>query len=174
MCSASPYQERYWKELYQLIVHNYYLEIYQNRSSTINKAINIFLAITSSSSICGWAIWSNYDFIWAIIITSSQLITVIKQFLPYRSRSISISKIIIELEEFQSYAEMKWFDVAEGNLTEKEINDLRFDVVGKKKSILKKYLAYDSLPAKEKYFQQAIQLAESMILNMYQNEVEDD
>jgi len=115
MSSANPYQARFWKELHQLRVHVYYLEIYHEKSELINKAINIFLAITSSSSICGWAIWSRYDFIWAIIIALSQLINAIKHFLPYRNRLKSLRSILFEFEELLTSSEMRWFDVAEAN-----------------------------------------------------------
>ena len=167
MNTPSPYQNRYWKELYQLIVHVNYLEIYMEKSEGMNRAINIFLAITSSGSICGWAIWDEYDFIWAIIIAASQLLNAIKQFLPYRTRLKAISGILRELGELLTSAEMKWFDVAEGNLTEEEINKLQFEVRKKETQSLQKHLGENTLPMKKKYFSEAEQLAEIYIQNFY-------
>ena len=125
MNSPTPYQLRYWKELYQLRVHVNYLELYMEHSEYLDKSTNIFLAVTSNSSICGWAIWHNYSFIWEIIIAGSQLINAIKQFLPFKLRLKSIGSILKELEELMTFTEMKWFDVAEGNLTDEEINKLQ-------------------------------------------------
>ena len=79
------YQQRYWKELYQLKVHTNYLELYLESSTNVDRGMNIFLAITSSSSICGWAVWQQYSFVWGAAIAASQLITAIKGFLPFKS-----------------------------------------------------------------------------------------
>lgn len=167
MSNPSPYQDRYWKELYQLRVHVNYLEIYMQQSEFTDKSINIFLAVTSSSSICGWAIWNKYSFMWAIIIAASQLINAIKQFLPYRTRLKAISSILRELEELLSYAEMKWFDVAEGNLTDEDINKLQFEIRRKKTRSLQKHLGINTLPTKEKHFEKAKKLANIYLQNFY-------
>lgn len=132
-----------------------------------DKAVNIFLAVTSSSSICGWAIWNKLGFMWAMIIAASQLINAVKQFLPYRTRLKAISGILKELEELSTSAETKWFDVAEGNLTDKEINKLQFDIRSQKTKAVQKHLGINTLPKKEKLFNMAKQLANTYIKNFY-------
>ena len=96
MSDLDQYQRRYWKELFQLRVHVNYLELYMEHSELIDKSINIFLAVTSSTSICGWAIWNKYSFVWAVIIAASQLINAVKQFLPYRTRLKATSTLSVE------------------------------------------------------------------------------
>jgi hypothetical protein len=167
MANSSPYQERYWKELFELRVHVNYLELYMEKSELIDKSINIFLAVTSSSSICGWAIWNKYSFLWAVIIASSQLINAVKQFLPYKTRLKATGGIMRELEELSTFAEMKWFDVAEGNLTEEEINKLQFDIRSKKTKSVQKHLGINTLPKKENLFCKAKKSAEIYIKNFY-------
>lgn len=167
MSDPSPYQARYWKELYQMRVHVNYLELYMEHSEFIDKSINIFLAVTSSSSICGWAIWNKYSFIWAIIIAGSQLINAIKQFLPFKLRLKAIANILKELEELTTFTEMKWFDIAEGNLTDEEINKLQYEIRSKKIRILQKYLGINTLPEKPKLFKKATQNANIYINNFY-------
>lgn len=167
MTDSSPYQERYWKELFELKVHVNYLELYMEKSELIDKSINIFLAVTSSSSICGWAIWNKYSFLWAVIIASSQLINAVKQFLPYKTRLKATGGIMRELEELSTFAEMKWFDVAEGNLTEEEINKLQFDIRSKKTKSVQKHLGINTLPKKENLFCKAKKSAEIYIKNFY-------
>ena len=49
-------------------------------------SLKYFLAITSSSSIEAWAIWNEYSWILASIITFSQVITSIIPFLAYKIR----------------------------------------------------------------------------------------
>lgn len=167
MDDPSPYQDRYWKELFESRVHVNYLELYMEHSEFIDKSTNIFLAVTSSSSICGWAIWNQYSFIWAIIIAASQLINAIKQFLPFKLRLKVIAAILKELEELMTFSEMKWFDVAEGNLTDEEINRLQYEVRSKKIKILQKHLGINTLPEKPKLFEKAQEMAITYIKNFY-------
>ncbi len=167
MTDSCQYQNRYWKELFELRVHVNYLEKYMQQSELRDKAVNIFLAVTSSSSICGWAIWHKYSFIWAVIIVASQLIGAVKQFLPYRTRLKAISNILKDLEELLNLYEMKWFDVAEGKLTEEEINKLQFEIRSKKTKAIQKHLGMNTLPEKGKLFREAKQSAEIYINNFY-------
>jgi len=165
------YQERYWKELYQLKVHLIYLELYLNDADFKDKSINIFLACTSSGSIAGWAIWREQAFVWAIIIALSQVVTVIKNILPYKTRIKAILSLIHDLEDVMLRAEEKWFDVSEGRLTEEEINKLRFDIRTRKTNTLKKHLGTSTLPAKQKLFGKAQTSADVYFDNFYPTEV---
>lgn len=149
------YQEKYWKDMYQLKVHLNYIELYLERSEYIERCLNVFLAITSSSSICGWAIWNEYAYIWAVIIAASQLITAIKSFLPYKARIKSLSGLLHEYEELLISFEAKWFDVSEGNLTKEEINKAQFDFRKLKAKALSKHLAGRTLPEKGELFKKA-------------------
>jgi len=167
MTDANQHQERYWKELFELRVHVIYLDLYMQQSEVRDKAINIFLAVTSSSSICGWAIWNKYSFIWAVIIAVSQLINAAKQFLPYRTRWKAISSIVKDLETLLNCYEKKWYDVAEGNLTSEEINTLQFEVRSQKTKAVQKHLGINSLPIKRKLSCKAKQLAGVYINNFY-------
>ncbi|HEC60645.1 MAG TPA: hypothetical protein ENI27_00130 [bacterium] len=167
MTDSNQYQNRYWKELFELRVHVNYLELYMEDSEFKNNFINIFLAVTSSSSICGWAIWNKYGFIWAVIIAASQFISVAKRFLPYRKRLKTTGSIMRELEELSIFAEMKWFDVAEGKLKEEEINKLQFEIRSKKTKAVKKHLGINTLPTKEKLLDKAKKTAEVYVNNFY-------
>ena len=161
------YQERYWKELYQLRVHVNYTEIYLGKSEITDRNLNIFLAATSSSSICGWAVWQEYSFIWALIIASSQFLNAIKTFLPFKRRKKSLSGLLHELEELLIFAEMRWYDVSEGKLTEEEIHKLQFQIRSRKTKSLKKYFPNQTLPEKMEYFDIAEQRAQTYIKNFY-------
>ena len=48
----------------QLRASVYYLQAYQIHSEKWDNGIQIFLAITSSSSIGAWVIWNEYGIIW--------------------------------------------------------------------------------------------------------------
>jgi hypothetical protein len=167
MSDPTPYQNRYWKEFYQLRVHVNYLELYMGQTEVLDKSVNIFLAITSSSSICGWAIWNKYGFVWAVIIAASQLVTAIKQFLPYKTRLKALSGLLSELEELSTQAEMRWFDVAEGHLPDEDINKLQYEIRTKKIKSLNKHLGTNTLPKKAKLFEKAEENSRTYINNFY-------
>ena len=78
------YQNRFWNQLKELKVHVFYLQNYAVSSGRYDQSINIFLAIASSSSIAAWALWKEYQFVWACIIAIAQVITAVKPLLPYK------------------------------------------------------------------------------------------
>ena len=161
------YQEKYWKELYQLKVHLNYLEIYLQRSDFIDRVIKITLAISSSGSIAGWAIWKDYAFLWAFFIAASQVISVINNYLPYKGRIKGLSGLVYEFENLVHDFEKKWFEVSEGKLTNREINDLQFELRRKKTNILKKHLVSNVLPQKKGLLSKAQKSADVYFDNFY-------
>ena len=161
------YQKKYWKELYALKVHLNYIELYLEDSEYKDKAVNIVLAVTSSGSIAGWAIWHKLGMIWAIIIAGSQVIATIKNFLPYKSRLKDLSGLLRDFEDIILFAEKKWFEVSEGKLTEEEIHVLQFDIRKRKTAALKKHLSTSILPEKLKLLKKAQISADVYFNNFY-------
>lgn len=142
------YQAQYWVELQSLKAHVYYLELYQIRSENIERGISIVLAIASAGSIGGWAIWKEYAFVWGVLIMLSQVISVVYKFLPFKARIKPLSAAGIELSVLADEAEKGWFDVAQGDLTEREINDKRFAIRKKKSAVMKSAFSGMVLPEK--------------------------
>jgi len=167
MSTISQCQLRYWKELHEFKVHVYYLELYLQDSELWDRRVNIFLAITSSSSICGWVIWSKFSFIWGVIIAASQLVTVIKHFLPYNTRIKAISSILTEFYDPLTNYEKNWYQVAESYLTDEEINSLQFELRTEKNKITNRHLGSNTLPVKQKLFDKAKVLADTYFNNYY-------
>ena len=127
----SQYQKKYWGLLKELKTHVIYLQNYAANSEWWDKTINIFLAITSSTSIAAWAIWQEHQIIWAVIIALSQVITAIKPFLPFKQRLKPISDLNDIIQELWLESEKHWYSVSEGELTEKEIHDLYINLKSK-------------------------------------------
>jgi len=161
------YQEKYWKELYQLKVHLNYLEIYLQRSDFTDRILKIILAISSSGSIAGWVIWKDFALLWAIFIAASQVISVTNNYLPYKGRIKGLSGLVYEFENLTHDFEKKWFEVSEGKLTEREINDLRFELRQKKTKTLKKHLGSNVLPEKKKLLSKAQKSADAYFDHFY-------
>lgn len=130
------YQVQYWVELQNLRAHVLYLELYQIRSESMERCISIVLAVASSGSIAGWIIWKEYAFAWGLFIALSQVISVVYRYLPFKARIQPLSTAAVELSILADEAERGWFDVAQGTLTEREINDARFAIRKKKSTIM--------------------------------------
>jgi uncharacterized membrane protein len=140
---------------------------YAASSEWWDKSINISLAITSSTSIAAWAVWQEYQIIWAIIIALSQVITAIKPFLPFRQRLKPISDLNDLMQEISLECEKHWFVVAEGELTEKEIHDLYISLKDKSLKAEKKALKDIVLPKQGKILMRAEKEADHYLTNTY-------
>ena len=159
------YQARYWRELDQLKVHAIFLQLYLQKTVKIDRSLNMFLAATSSSSICGWAIWQEYSFTWGAIIAASQLLNATKPFFPYKKRLKSLYGLTNEMEALFLTFENRWFDVAQGKLTIEEIHALHMELKKKRHLILQKHLGQNPLPEDPKLLKKA----ESQALTYFEN-----
>jgi hypothetical protein len=163
----NDYQQRYWNHLKELKTHVIYLHNYAAQSEWRDKAINIFLAIISSSSIATWAVWQKYDLLWAFIIALSQVVTAVKPFLPYRQRLKAISELNDKIQKISLKSEKNWYDVAEGELTEKEIHELYIDLKNESLAAEIKFLKNLVLPRKENLLRRAEKEAHIYLTNNY-------
>jgi len=113
------------------------------------------MAVLGSSSVATWAIWNRFPMVWGAIIASSQVLSVINHYLPYQKRIEEISKMKSGLAPVYSDMEYNWFNVADGSLTEQEINDLikKFDDRWTNLELM--YFTSDALPYKEKLAKRA-------------------
>lgn len=112
----------------------------------IDRWLKIICAVASSSSIAAWAAWQNLSFFWGLIIVASQVITAINDILPYRKRIDELSNLRSELMPIYNNMEKNWYDVANGLLTEEEINDLCYSYKVQWDQIDDKYFKGDTLP----------------------------
>lgn len=151
----SVYQYRYWEQLKEFKTHVLYLHNYAVHSEMWDKRINIFLAITSSSSIAAWAIWQKYQMIWAIIIAISQIITAVKPFLPFKVRLKAVSDLNSRMQKISLDCEKGWYSVAEGELTDKEIHELCIKLREESRQAENQCLKGIVLPKKKKLLQNA-------------------
>ena len=104
-------QEKYWKYMVQIKAWIFYLDVYTEDSYRWDKAINIFVAIASSTSIAAWAVWQKYSFVWSTIIAISQVLTTIKGFLPYSKRLKMLVPFMEDLKFLYNKIEYNWFNI---------------------------------------------------------------
>lgn len=138
-------QEKYWNYMVQIKASIYYLDIYAEKSYKSDRRINVYGAIASSSSIAAWAIWKDWSYVWAFIIAISQVITAIKDFLPFGRRLKLLRPFVEDMKLLYIKIEYDWYRVSEGELTETEINTLIFTYKNEVAHIESKYLKEEIL-----------------------------
>jgi len=158
MTGNDTQQRRFWNELVTLRKHVYYLNEYYDKSDKIDRYISCLLALSSSGSIAGWAIWNEFGLIWAFIIATSQVVNAIKHYFPYKTRMKHITKLMNALDRLYIYAEHKWHAVSQGMLSNDEINVLTTKFKKRKCKYIHEMLDECSLPTNNKI----MAIAESM------------
>lgn len=129
----------------------FYLDLYAEDSYKWDKRINILGAIASSTSIAAWAIWQHLSFVWSLIIATSQVLTAIKSFLPYNKRLKILVPFIEDLKFLYNKIEFNWYNVASGEMTEEEINQLLYSFKDEFTNIENKNLKEETLLEKEDF-----------------------
>jgi len=144
-------------------VHVFYLHHYGAASEWRDNAVNIFLAVTSSSSIAAWAIWREFVWVWPALIAGSQAVSAVKPFLPYNQQR----KIVVSLSDaFQSIClqiEHRWYEVSEGLLLDQQIHEEIIKFRGLLLEAERKFMDGTILPRKSKM----MDLAEADALNYF-------
>jgi hypothetical protein len=157
----------YWKEFHRLKVHVCYMELQLCETEEIDRAVKIFLAITSSASIGGWVIWKDLGMLWGCLIAGSQVVNAVRQYLPYKERLKSYAGLLSELEELVVHVESKWLDIAAGELTEPEIRKALLDLRTRRMKAFKKHVPATTIPENSKLFALAEAKAWSYFQNIY-------
>lgn len=148
-------QEKYWNYMVQSKASVYYLDIYAENTYKCERNINIFCAIASSASIAAWATWTELAYVWGFIIAVSQVLTAVKEFFPYAKRLKMLKQFVEEMKIMYINMEQEWFRVAEGELTEGEINTLLFMYKKKVIELESTYLNEQILVEKTEYTKDA-------------------
>lgn len=143
-------QQQYWNQLTQFKYELCYLSAQFAKYITLDRKIKIGLAITSSTAIAAWATWTSLSFFWGFIIALGQVISAVNGMLPYQKRIKELSEMQPRLNAVYILAEKKWYDVANGKLTEEEINELLYIQFMEWGQIDQAYFCEDALPRDEK------------------------
>lgn len=167
MSEQNCYQERFWKEMVQIKFKLNYIDGYFNESEKVDRYMNIFLAITTNGSICSWAIWNKMQILWGAIIAISQFVNAIKSYLPYATRKKYLFQMSKDVQSLFLFAEKKWYEVAEGLLTENEIHNLTIDLREKFMALDNKNSVEFSLPEKQNILNKATQDTKTYFNNFY-------
>lgn len=139
-------QRRYWQEFADLKRDALYISFYHAKDEKIDRYLNIISAVASSSSIGGWVIWQKVALFWASVIAISQVLSAVKEYLPYKARLKGLSTLGHDLSALALSAENDWFKISHGMLTEKEVHDLYINLKEKIQHAVKNSFPNSSLP----------------------------
>jgi len=117
-------QQRYWNHFVQIVGQSHYLHIYREKSEETERIIATFLAVSSSASIAGWAVWHSLSWLWGTVIAASQVLSACRSHLPYARRAEVLREATSGFKLLAMRIECNWFRIAEGELSEENINDL--------------------------------------------------
>jgi hypothetical protein len=107
---TADYNSRYWEYLFK----RYYRR---------QKVAEIFLAVTSSSSVAAWSIWRDINLLWQCLAGSSTLVAVILPILNYKKQIADLSEILSQWVQIRAEYELLWFDIEHGTPTRDHVID---------------------------------------------------
>lgn len=163
----SAEQLRFWNLFVFTVVSGNYISDFTKITETTDRRIKMFLAITSSSSIAAWAIWSDYSIVWAVIIAASQVVTAIKPYLPYSKRLSALHLLKVDLQHLALDIENDWAQVASGAKKNSEIHRITMAYKNKIAISENKHFKDSSLPDNSKLLQLAEEQAGKFFANNY-------
>ncbi|SMC20428.1 hypothetical protein SAMN02745857_00956 [Andreprevotia lacus DSM 23236] len=164
---SGNYQEKFWRELDQLRIHATYIEGYYEKTAQTDRIISMLLAVTSSGGIAGWAVWSEYQYVWAFLVAASQVVNAVKGYLPYSKRLKALSTLSAELESLFLSMENHWFNVSEARLNNEEIHKLHMKIKEQRRLIIQKNIGSIDLPHKKNLMDEATKSARQYFENFY-------
>jgi len=82
-------------------------------------------AIASSCSIAAWAIWTEYAFVWGMIIAISQVADALKDVFPFTKTHKAASEHTITLGSMFIDAQLEWESIFSGRYTNEQITNRR-------------------------------------------------
>jgi hypothetical protein len=133
-------REKYWNYYTRTKYELLYFYEYLNDSYRWLRYLDSFLAVVSCSSIAAWAVWNELPMLWAVIIAASQVVSAVKQFLPYGKRIQALNELIPRLDMVLNRIDYSWFKVENGELTDDQINDLIYSFKKECADMSNKYL----------------------------------
>lgn len=139
-------QKLFWDELLTSRRDARYVDLCLARTEMIDRCLKGFIAIAASSSIAGWAIFKDHSFVWATVVAASQVLQVVKEYLPYKTRLKALTSLSQDLNAISLAAENHWYRVSSGTLFDDDIHDLRFELKQRKLAALQKAFPSAGLP----------------------------
>lgn len=160
-------QNRFWNSLYELIFHGYLLQAHCQDAADTDRKLKAFVAITSSTSLGIWAVFKSYPSLWATIIVCTQIISATTKYIPYAGRLKAAGASVHDFREIQNWAEMRWTEIIDGELSDIQINKARAELQKRTALSLKAHFPLDGLPNNKSFNDLATAQAETYMMTHY-------
>lgn len=160
-------QQKYWRIMIQTKFEYLYFNLFYEQSVKANRLLGIFLAVASCGSIAGWALWSQFAVVWAVIIALSQVINAINPFIPYADRVTELFELKVAILGLFRQLELEWYNVAEGVFTSDELNERIQKAKSDADTIKSNYLINDYLSMNKKIERLANEMTDDYFVKNY-------
>ena len=159
-------REKIWYYMLDSKFQSLYLDYQVSKYQKYDRNINIFLALASSSSIGAWAIWNEYQILWAIIIAASNVVNIIKPYFPYSKYIKDLNERALSMQNLHLDYERLWYNFDNDQVLEDLATQKFFDL--KSKGVTTLRLNDDTLVFEdEKIYQVAEEKMRSYVKNNY-------
>jgi hypothetical protein len=100
-----------------------------SRLAQREKWIKIFLAVTSSGTVAGWSVWTEYAIVWKVLSGMSAVLAVSLPILDYSGRVAQLNKVASKCAQLRLGYDQLWaqIDVLTPNL----VNDMQAELAKK-------------------------------------------
>lgn len=113
MSVSDATRDRIWRRYLDAELSVCYWNRLAHRYGFIDKSMKILLAVTSSSTIASWTLFSEYPFSWKLLSAVSALVAVCQPILKYADKLEKVSQVRGEWIQLAEEYEDLWDDHAE-------------------------------------------------------------
>ncbi len=98
----------YWRLLEEVKYHERYCYYALKKTTKIVTILEVIQIFASCGFVASWTIWENLEYVWAAILTLSQLINIFKSYIPFYKRKSNLQKAYIQLSTLCQHIEYDW------------------------------------------------------------------
>ena len=157
-----------WRLFIEFKFKECYLERYCAYCKHWNDGNAIGCFLTSSASVAGWALWTHVPWLWSTIIVLSQIVQIIKPFLPYEKNMDALKYLIPELSSLVIELENTWRKTRYSSPD--ELSDLLRQYRNRYNRMEMKYLGTSIIPRIERVDQDATESSQLFFSTNYNTE----
>ncbi len=109
---------------HQMIAARYkaiYLSYFNSYVRSMDRWLEGLLVVASSGAVAGWLVWTHLPWLWAAIIGLSQLVKVVKPYLPYLKEKDQLAASYVFYEKQHHAYERLWFSLENGRAEESAV-----------------------------------------------------
>jgi hypothetical protein len=124
-------REKIWYYMLDSKFQSLYLDYQTSKYQKFDRRINIFLALASSTSIGAWAVWQEFQLVWAIIIAGSNVVNIIKPYFPFSKYIKELNERALSMQNLHLDYERLWYKFDRDQINEENATELFFDLKAK-------------------------------------------